>query len=119
MSSRASPRGNPKLGPEAWCDIYVLPSSDLTPELTDVKAQAVLHITGLVKSLVHQLLDPLLCGRPHDRGKTHIPLRCDFVVGRQAGHVGEALGLADRPLVERCDAGCEVLDKRIKVSIRE
>src|SRR5882672_1674178 len=91
----------------------------LTPELTDVIAQTVLHITGLVKSQVHQLLDPLLCGRPHDRGKTHIPLRCDFEVRWQTGHVGEALGLADRTFVERCDAGCEGLDKRIKISIRE
>src|SRR6266478_530751 len=24
MSNRASPRGNPKLGPEAWCDIGTL-----------------------------------------------------------------------------------------------
>src|SRR5215831_11247299 len=24
MSNRASPRGNPKLGPEAWCDIWIL-----------------------------------------------------------------------------------------------
>jgi hypothetical protein len=23
MSNRASPRGNPKLGPEAWCDIII------------------------------------------------------------------------------------------------
>src|SRR4029077_8446220 len=118
MSSRASPRGNPKLGPEAWCDIYVLPSfRRVTPELTDVIAQAILHITGLVKSLVHQLLDPLLCGRPHDRRKAHVPLRCDFEVRRQAGHVGETLGLADRPLVERCDAGCEGLDERVEVGI--
>src|ERR1051326_2611984 len=120
MSSRASPRGNPKLGPEAWCDIYLLPSPRrLTAELTNVVAQAVLYITSLVKSLLHQLLDPLLCGRPYDRGKTHIPLRGDFVVGRQAGHVDEALCFADRTFVERCDAGCEGLDKRIKLSIRE
>src|SRR2546423_6258440 len=98
---------------------FIVSSKRLTPELTDVIAQAVLHITRLVKSLIHQLLDSLLCGRPHDRGKTHIPLRRDFEVRWQTGHVGEALGLADRPLVERCDAGCERLDKRIKVSIRE
>src|SRR2546421_10625135 len=94
-------------------------SRRLTPESTDVIAQAVLHITRLVKSQVHQLLDPLLCGRSHDRGNTHIPLRCDFKVRRQTGHVDEALGLADRPFVERCDAGCEGLDKTIKVGILE
>src|SRR5436189_2073621 len=85
---------------------FIVSSKRLTPELTDVIAQAILHITGLVKSLLHQLLDPFLCGRPHDRGNTHIPLLCDFKVRRQTGHVDEALGLAERPLVERCDAGC-------------
>src|SRR3989454_4477504 len=87
----------------------------LAPELADVISQAVFHITRLVKSLLHQLLDPLLRGRPHDRGKAHIPLWCDFEVRRQTGHVDEALGLADRPLVERCDAGCEGLDKPVEV----
>ena len=60
----------------------------------------------LVKTLLHQLLDLLLRGRPHDRGKAYIPLRCDFEVRRQTGHVGEALGFADRPLVERGNPGC-------------
>src|SRR5437762_6411635 len=97
---------------------FIVSSKQLTPELPDVIAQAVLHITRLVKSQVHQLLDPLLCGRPHDRGKTHIPLRRDFKVRRQTGHVDEALGLAERPLVERCDAGCDVLDKPVEFTIR-
>src|SRR5215510_9810230 len=70
-------------------------------ELADVISQAVLHIARLVKPPLHQLFDPLLRGRPHDRGKAHVPFRSDLEVGRQTCHVGEALGLADRPLVER------------------
>src|SRR6266576_6383340 len=58
----------------------------LAPYLTDVVAQAVFHITRLVKTSLHQLLDPLLRGRPQDRGKAHIPLRCDFEIRRQTGH---------------------------------
>ena len=77
-----------------------------TAELADVISQAVFHITRPVKSLLHQLLDSFLRGRPHDRGKAHVPLRCDLEVRRQTGYVGEALGLADRLLVERGDAGC-------------
>src|SRR6516225_3636155 len=85
---------------------YELRVRKLLAELADVISQTAFHITRLVKSLLHQLLDSLLRGRPHDRGKAHIPLRCNFVVRRQTGDVGEALGLADRPLVERCDPGC-------------
>src|SRR5438552_1592452 len=48
-----------------------------------------------------------------------IVVRVDFEVGRQTGHVGEALGLFDRPLVERCDAGSERLDERVEVGIRQ
>src|SRR5262249_22524116 len=120
MSNRASPRGNPKLGPEAWCDIGILLSADtLPPDLADVISQAVFHIARLVKASLHQPLDPLLRGRPHNRGKAYIPLRRDFVVRRQTGDVDEALGLADRSFVEGCDAGCERLDKRVEVGIRE
>src|SRR6266404_1093633 len=78
----------------------------LAPELTDVISQAVFHITRLVKSLLHHLLDPLLRGRPHDRGEATIPARCDFEVMRQTGHVDEALRVAYCPLVERRDADC-------------
>src|SRR3989442_7244344 len=79
---------------------FIVSSRRLTPESTDVITQAVLHITRPVKPLLYQLLDSLLRAWPHNRGNTHIPLRCDFEVRRQTGHVGEALGLADRPFVE-------------------
>src|SRR5437899_2395967 len=117
MSNRASPRGNPKLGPEAWCDIVFSLFKRSALELPDVISQAVFNTTRPVKSSLHQHREPLLRGWPHDRGKAHIPLRCDFEIRRQTGHVGEALGVADRPLVERCDAGCEGLDKRVEVGI--
>src|SRR5262245_11986256 len=89
------------------------------PKLSHVISQAILHITRLVEASLHQLLDPLLSGRPHDRGKAHIPLRSDFEVRRQTGYVDEALGLADRPLIERRDASCKGLDKRVEVGIRK
>src|SRR5215469_1952750 len=73
----------------------------LSADLADVISQTVFHITRFVKTSLHQLIDPLLRGRSHDRRKAHIPLWCDFIVRRQTGHVSEALGLADRPLVER------------------
>src|SRR3954452_14681192 len=43
----------------------------LALELADVISQAVFHITRPVKSALHQHPDPLLRGRPHDRGKGH------------------------------------------------
>src|SRR4029077_8441718 len=54
MSNRASPRGNPKSGPEAWCDI-VHPRffRRSAPDLADVISQAVFHVTRLVKSPLH------------------------------------------------------------------
>ena len=79
--------------------------------------QSRFYISCLVKSLLHQLLDPLLRGWPHNRCKTHIPLRRDFVVRRQTGHVDESFGLADCLLVERCDAVCQRFDESIKVGI--
>src|SRR5215475_6022970 len=45
MSNRASPRGDPKFGPEAWCDIDILFSSGCSaPDLAHVISQAVFHI---------------------------------------------------------------------------
>src|SRR6266850_2485149 len=104
MSNRASPRGKSKLGPEAWCDIWIfLFVRSLATDLADVVSQTVFYIARLVKALLHQLFDSVLRGRPHDRGKGHIPLRCDFVVRWQTRHVDKALCFADRALVERRD----------------
>ena len=52
--NRGSPRGNPKFGPEAWCDIRDFPLlGSLTPDLPDVIPQALFDITGFVKALGH------------------------------------------------------------------
>jgi hypothetical protein len=49
--NHASPCGNPKSGPEAWCDGRILPSSDrLAPDLSDVIPQALFDISGFVKA---------------------------------------------------------------------
>src|SRR4029077_1713020 len=91
----------------------------LAPELADVISQAGFHVARPVTYPLHQHLDPLLRGRAHDRRNAYIPLRRDFEVRRQTGHIGEALRLADRPLVERCDASCERVDKRVELGIRQ
>src|SRR6478672_2338150 len=75
------------------------------------------YISCLVKSSLQQPSDPLLRGWPHDRCKAHIPLRCDFVVRRQTGHIDEALRLADRLLIERCDSLYKRIDERVEVII--
>src|SRR5436190_23884991 len=89
----------------------------LAAELSDVISQAVFYIARVVKSSLQQHPDPLLRGWPHDRSKAHIPLRCDFVVRRQTGHVDEALRLADRLLIERCDSLYKRIDERVEVVI--
>src|SRR5262249_16848882 len=91
----------------------------LASNLANVITQALFYITGFVKAALQQGLDPVLCCWPHDRGKTHIPLGCYFVIRRQTGHVNETFGLADGALVERCNAGCEILDKRVELGIRQ
>ena len=65
-----------------------------------------------MKAPFHQRLDPLLRGWSHDRRQAHIPLWCDFVVRGQTGHIGEALGLADRPFVESLASRISSFDKR-------
>src|SRR5882762_11705380 len=101
MSSRASPRGKPKLGPDAWCDISILARMIcLLPELADVVSQSIFDIARPVESQLHQHPDPLLRRRASDRCEAHIPFRCNFEVRRQTRDVDEALGLADHLLVE-------------------
>ena len=50
MSNRASPRGDPKLGPDAWCDICILAVvTCLLPEFADVVSQSVFDIARPVE----------------------------------------------------------------------
>src|SRR5215467_4830433 len=93
-------------------------SKGSVPDSTDVVAQAIFHVSRLVKALVQEAADSRLSGRSHDGGKAYVPLRCDLVVRRQTGDVGEALRLADRPLVERCDAVCQPIDELVEIGIR-
>src|SRR5882672_12022852 len=106
MSNRASPRGNPKFGPDAWCDICILALvMCLLPELADVVSQSILDIARPVESQLQEHPDPLLRRRPSDRREAYVPFRCDFEVRRQTRNVGETLRLGDRSLVERRDPG--------------
>src|ERR1700704_449246 len=101
MSSRASPRGDPKLGPDAWWDICILAVvTCLLPEFADVVSQSVFDVARPVEPELHQPRDPFLRRRPSDGGEAHIPFRCDFEVRGQTRDVDETLGLADRLLVE-------------------
>src|ERR1700741_2807156 len=80
-------------------------------------SETILDIARLMKSPLEKLLDSLLRSRPNDRGNAYVPLGRDFVIGRQASDVDEALGLADRPFVERSDAGCQSLDKIVEFRV--
>jgi hypothetical protein len=53
-----------------------------------------------------------------DGGHAGVPACSYFDVGRQAGFVHEALGVGDRPLVERGDPGCECVDEIVQLCIR-
>src|SRR5258708_16369524 len=88
-------------------------------EEADVVAKPALHVSSLVKTAFQQHLDPLLRGRSSDRGEAHVPLRRDLEVRRQARYVDEALGLADRLLVELCVSGRDRLDERLDVGLPE
>src|ERR1700730_3580351 len=101
MSNRASPRGDPKLGPDAWWDICILAVvTCLLAEFADVVSQSVFDVARPVESQLTPLSDPLLRCRPSDRREAHIPFRCDLEIRRQTRDVDEPLGLADRLLVE-------------------
>src|SRR5277367_6831480 len=91
----------------------------LAPEFSYVESQAVFYIAWLVKTLVEELLESCLRGRPRDRVDACIPSRGHFDVRRQAGSVYEALGVADGPLFERADPRGERINKGVEVGVRE
>src|ERR1700679_1186207 len=102
-------------------NLHLLGRTDerLAPQFTHIESQAVFCISRLVKALVEQLLHFLLRGRPRDRVYASIPPCGHFDVGRQAGGVYQALGIADGPLFERADPSGERIDKGVELGIRE
>jgi len=115
MSNRASPRGNSKFDRKHDVDIGILFLRRLAPELADVISQAVFPHHPACEILLHQLLI-LFCAAGRMIEARHNPtLGAISKSGGKTGDVDEALGLADRPLVERRDAGCEGFDKPVEV----
>jgi hypothetical protein len=55
--------------------------------------------------------------RPGDRGHTGLPPRRHLDFRRQAGGVHQALGVRDRPLVERSDATRERFDEPVELGV--
>src|SRR3954453_8122435 len=85
---------------------------------TDVRTQMILNRSRLVKAELHECFEPRLCCRPRDGGHAGVPSSRHFHVGWQAG-VHETLGLRDRPLVERGDAGRQRVDKAVEFGVRQ
>src|SRR3954465_15481407 len=88
-------------------------------DLSHVESEPMFRVSGLLEPLLQEGLDSFLGRRSLDGGHAGVPARSDFDVGRQAGFVHEALGVGDRPLVERGDPGCECVDELIELDIRQ
>ena len=72
-----------------------------------MESEPILRVSRLLEPLLQEGLDSFLGRWSLDGGHAGIPAGSHFDVGRQAGFVHEALGVRDRPLVERGDPGCE------------
>src|SRR4051812_29179866 len=87
-------------------------------QLSEVGSESVFQVSRLLEPLVQEGFDSFLRRWALDGGHAGVPARSDFDVGRQAGFVHEALGVGDRPLVERGDPGCECVDEIVQLGIR-
>jgi hypothetical protein len=78
-----------------------------TPEarLSYVESESIFRVSRLLEPLLQEGFNSFLRSWSLDGGHAGVPARPDFDVGRQAGFVHQALGVRDRPLVERGDAG--------------
>src|SRR6476659_9876707 len=92
--------------------------SALSSELSDVESEPIFRVSGLLEPLLQERFDSLLRCWSLDGGHAGVPARSDFDVGRKAGFVHEALGVGDRPLVERGDPGCERVDEIVELGVR-
>src|SRR6476646_1595702 len=92
-------------------------SSALDSELADVESKAILGVSRLLKPLVQERLDAFLRRWSLDGRHAGVPARSDLDVGRQACIVDEALGVRDRPLVERRDSACKCVDETVELGI--
>src|SRR3954465_10963849 len=90
----------------------------MEPPLPHVEPEPMFRVSRLLEPLLQEVLDSFLRRRSLDGGHAGVPARSDLDVGRQAGFVDEALGVGDRPLVERRDPGGERVDEVVQLGIR-
>src|ERR1700733_13983482 len=99
----------------AWLDVGLAGLA----ELPDIEAEAIFGVAGPVEAPLEQRLDPALRGGPTDRGHAGIPAGGDFHVWRQACLAHQALGVGDRPFVERRDALRQLVDEAVELGVRQ
>src|ERR1700722_10214394 len=87
-------------------------------ELPQVESQAIFCVAGPMEALLEQRLDFALRGRASDRGHAGVPTGGDVDVLRQAGGIGEALGVRNRPLVKWRDALRKRVDETVEFAVR-
>src|SRR3954471_23492722 len=93
-------------------------SAAVEAELSHGESESIFRVSGLLEPVLQEGFDSFLRRRSLDGGHAGVPARSDFDVGRQAGFVYEALGVGDRPLVERGDPGGECVDEIVQLAVR-
>src|SRR3984885_9147308 len=88
-------------------------------ELPDIEPQPIFRVAGPMEAPLEQRLDPALRGGPDERGHAGIPAGGDFHVWRQACLAHQALGVGDRPFVERRDALRQFVDEAVELGVRQ
>src|SRR4051794_34715231 len=88
-------------------------------QLSHGESESIFRVSRRLEPVLQKGLDPFLRRRSLDGGHAGVPARSDLDVGRQAGFVDEALGVGERPLVERGDPGCQCVDEVVELGIRQ
>src|ERR1700730_16610173 len=103
-------------GRERWARAP-LGESACVAKLAHVESESRFCISRLMKSLLEQSFDLALRGRTTDRSHAGLPAGGALDVFRQAGGAHEALGVGNRPLVERSDALCQRVDETVEFAV--
>src|SRR3954454_13615869 len=88
-------------------------------QLSHGESESTFRVSGLLEPVLQEGFDSFLRRRSLDGDHAGVPACSDLDVGRQAGFVDEALGVGDRPLVERGDPGCQCVDEVVQLDIRQ
>src|SRR5579883_98730 len=88
-------------------------------EAPQVGPEAIFRLSGTMEAALEQGLETALGSRPADRVHASVPAGGDLHVRWQAGGIHEALGVCDRPFVERCDASRELIDEAVELVVRQ